>query len=67
MEVPIGTTGTSSSRMTHPEVPKECAGSVDVQSLRMLGPTGTWRSPATTWLLFIVTLSLYDIYWWGSR
>jgi hypothetical protein len=30
----------------------------------MLGPKGTWRSPAKIWLLFIVTLSLYDIYWW---
>jgi hypothetical protein len=30
----------------------------------MLGRQGTWRSPAKTWLLFIVTLSLYDIYWW---
>ena len=26
--------------------------------------TGKRRSPILTWLLFVVTLSLYDVYWW---
>ena len=26
--------------------------------------TGKYRDPLRTWLLFVVTLSLYDIYWW---
>jgi hypothetical protein len=29
-----------------------------------MGPIGRWRSPGTTWLLFVVTLTFYDLYWW---
>jgi hypothetical protein len=28
-----------------------------------MGATGRWRSPIRTWMMFVVTLSFYDIYW----
>ena len=29
-----------------------------------MGPVGKVRSPLRTWLLFVVTISLYDLWWW---